>query len=86
MAQPIRLDITSLTLGEAAEAEEQSGKSIQALVKGRATMLLLAVFVHELRSSEQPRSWSELANLPLLDVSSLISQSQPDGQSVKSSD
>ena len=79
----ITLDITSLTLGEAAEAEFQSGKTIQQLAKGRASLLLLATFVHELRSSEQPRNWQELSNLPLLDVSSLTSQSSPDGPSVK---
>ena len=63
MAQ-VKFDITTLTLGEAAEAETQSGKSIQQMAKSRASLLLLAVFVQELRNSEQPRSWQELPTCP----------------------
>lgn len=71
----VTLDITTLTLGEAAAAEIASGATIQQLAKGRATLRLLAMFVHELRTSAAPRSWSELSNLRLLDASSSTSQS-----------
>lgn len=73
--QTVTLDISTLTLGEAAAAEIQSGATIQQLARGRATLRLLAMFVHELRTSAQPRSWQELSNLRLLDVSSSTSQS-----------
>lgn len=71
----ITIDITTLTLGEAAAAEVASGLTIQQLAKGRATLKLLALFVHELRHSERPRSWSDLSNLRLLDGSSSTSPS-----------
>jgi hypothetical protein len=85
MAQSITLDIQTLTLGELAEAERQSGLSFQVLIKGRANLILLALFVHELRSSEQPRSWSELSNLTLQDASSSMLPSPSDGPPAKSS-
>ena len=85
MAQSITLDISTLTLGEAAAAEYASGQNIQELIRSRASLIMLAMFVHDLRNSEQPRSWHELSNLSLLDASSLISQLLPDGPSVKSS-
>ena len=77
----VRLDITSVTLGEAAEAERQSGMTIQELAKGRATLKLLAMFVHELRHSAEPRSWSELSTLRLLDVSRSTSPADSAGVS-----
>jgi hypothetical protein len=84
MAQSITLDIQTLTLGELAEAERQSGLSFQVLIKGRANLILLALFVHELRSSENARSWQELSNLTLRDASSSIQRSPSDGPPVKS--
>lgn len=60
-----RLDVNTLTLGEMAEAEWQSGKPIADLVRSPTSVLILALFVHELRTSAQPRSWRELASLPL---------------------
>ena len=75
MAEMVTLDITTLTLGEAAEAEIASGKTLQQLVKAQTGRLLLALFVHELRSSGQPPNWSELSSRRLLDASSSIGQS-----------
>lgn len=57
------LDIATLTLGEMSEAERQSGRSFDGLLRGRATRKLLALFIHELRTSAQPRSWQELSDL-----------------------
>lgn len=77
----ITLDIRTLTLGELAEIERQSGRDATALlVAGRATRRLVALFVHELRSSEKPRSWQELANLRLLDGQSSMSPPSPAGR------
>jgi len=58
-----KLDVETLTLGEMAEAEAQSGRSFNSLLKGAATGKLLALWVHEYRNSEKPRSWQELSNL-----------------------
>ena len=74
----ITLDISTLTLGEAAAAEVASGYTIQQLARGRATLKILALFVHEYRHSERPRSWSELASLRLLDSSPSTSPSPSD--------
>lgn len=73
----ITFDVTTLTLGEAAAAEAQSGMTIGQIAKGRASLRLLALFVHELRTSGAPHSWAELSNLRLLDVSSSTTPTQP---------
>lgn len=57
------LDITTLTLGEMAELEAQSGRSFTSLLRGAATGKLVALWVHESRTSEKPRSWQELSAL-----------------------
>jgi hypothetical protein len=58
------LDIASLTLGEMSDLERDSGRSMDALLKsGRATLLLVALWVADRRSSEKPRSWRELCDL-----------------------
>ena len=57
------LDVATLTLGEMAEAEAQSGRSFNTLLRGAATAKLLALWVHEYRNSEKPRSWQELSSL-----------------------
>jgi hypothetical protein len=76
----ITLDIDSLTLAEMALAEEQSGRSFDRLLTaGAATRRLLALWVHEQRSSERPQTWSELGNRRLSDVSSSTSPSEPAG-------
>lgn len=77
----VTLDISTLTLGEAAKAEQQSGMTIQQLSRSSAGTILLAMFVHELRSSAEPRSWSELSNLRLLDVSSSTRRARSAGAS-----
>ncbi len=58
------LDIGTLTLGEMATLEEQSGRSMDKLLTaGSATRRLLALWVAESRSSAKPRSWHELSAL-----------------------
>ena len=58
------LDIGTLTLGEMAQLELESGRSMDSLLKGRATLLLVALWVADHRqSSGQPRSWQELGSL-----------------------
>jgi hypothetical protein len=76
----ITLDLDSLTLGEMTEAERQSGQDFYTmLTRGKATRRLLALFIHELRSSATPRSWHELAaRRPLAEISS-SSPSSPAG-------
>ena len=75
----ITLDVSTLTLGEAWAAERESGATLQQMLRSQAARKLLAVFVHELRSSEKPRSWQELSNLRLLDGSSSTSRSDSAG-------
>ena len=82
----LTFDITTVTMGELAEAEQQSGKDYQTLMRTGMSRALLALFIHELRSSAQPRSWNELSNLRVLDESSWTSLSEQDGVSAKSSD
>lgn len=77
----VTLDVSTLTLGEAAEAERQSGMTIGELARGRASLKLLALFVHGLRNYAPAPSWSELSNLRLLDASSSTTQPTPDGAS-----
>lgn len=75
------LDLDTLTLGEMAEAERQTGTDFTALfARGSATRTLLRVFIHELRSSERPRSWHDLAALKRRAASSSISPSPPAGR------
>jgi hypothetical protein len=79
--QTITLDVTTLTLGEAADAEIASGLTLQQMLRSQAARKLLALYVHELRSSGPKRNWSELSSLHLLDGSSSISPSVPGGVS-----
>jgi hypothetical protein len=81
------LDVGTLTLGEMAEVERQSGRSFGSLLTaGHATRSLLRLFVHELRTSERPRSWHALADLRPLGSSSSDSRSSAAGRRAKSSD
>lgn len=58
------LDLGTLTLGEMAAIEEQSGRSMDKLLTaGSATRRLLALWIAESRSSATPRSWHELSAL-----------------------
>jgi len=81
----VTFDVSTLTLGEAATAEAQSGQTIQQLLRGMASRRILGMLVHELRSSEQPRSWHELSILRLLDVTSSTLQSRSAETAAKSS-
>ena len=72
----VTLDITTLTLGEAAAAEMASGIPIRKMAASPAALRILAMFVHEYRTSDEPRSWSELSSLRLLDVRSSTSRSR----------
>jgi hypothetical protein len=74
------LDVTTLTLGEMAEAERQSGRSFDNLLtSGTATRRLLALFIVESRTCAQPRSWQQLADLRPYDSSSSPLPSEPAG-------
>ena len=77
----VTLDLSTLTLREAAEAERQSGWTIGEIAKSRTALKVLALFVHGLRSSAHAPSWSELSDLRLLDVSSSTSRSPGAGAS-----
>ena len=59
----ITLDVKTITLGEMEEAEHQSGRDFQELLRqGSATRRLLGLFLHEWRSSGQPPSWRTLSD------------------------
>jgi len=64
----VTFDLGTLTLGEAAEAERQSGMPISTMTSSPMTLRMLALFVHGLRTSEQPPLWSDLSSLRLLDA------------------
>ena len=85
-APTITLDLSTLTLGEMSNAEIASGQDFDRLLRGRVSRRLLALWVHEQRTSERPRSWRELASLRLSDVGSSTSPLPSDGPSAKSSD
>ena len=65
----VTFDLGTLTLGEAAEAERQSGLALSAMLRSPHTRRMLGLFVHLLRTSGSRPSWSDLSNLRLLDVS-----------------
>ena len=71
--EQIRFDIDTLTLGEMAAAEVASGLDSSVLLSRSAHRLMLAVFVHRLRSSGKPPSWQELESLRLQDARSSTS-------------
>jgi len=74
----IKLDLSTLTLGEASSAEQSSGLSIDKMAKG-ATLRLLAMYVHGLRTYDVPPSWSELSSLGATAVLQSSSPAQSDG-------
>ena len=74
------LDWGSITIGEMVETERQAGRSFSDLLKaGKATRMLVGLFLSELRYSDKPRSWSELGDLRISGASGSISASSPDG-------
>jgi len=79
----VTLDITTLTLGEAIAAEQAAGMSVHAMSRSSAAVKVLAMFVHVLRTSGEPPSWSELSSLRLVDVQPSTSRSRPAGASQK---
>lgn len=91
----LELDIDSLTLGELVLLERESGSSwAQLFRQGPATRRLLALWLHELRMTRDPRStsyeprpsWSQLANRPAHDVFRSTSLSLSGGPSQTPSD
>lgn len=81
------LDLDTLTLGEMADVERASGQSFtDLLAAGRATRALLALYIHESRTSERPRSWRELASLRPFDGSRSTLRSSRAGRSATSND
>lgn len=74
----ITLDISTLTLGEASRAEQDSGLSIEEMARG-ATLRLLAMYVHGLRTYDVPPKWSELSSLGAIAVLSSRSPDISDG-------
>jgi len=65
-------DMETLTLGELAAVERASGLSATVLMKGAVSKMLVALYVHRLRNSDEPPSWRELESLRVLDAPSLI--------------
>jgi hypothetical protein len=63
----LTLDVNTLTLGEMSQLEVESGQPFAQLLgtalRGGATRRLLALWVHEHRSSAKPRSWRQLGDL-----------------------
>ena len=81
----IKLDLSTLTLGEASSAEQSSGISIDKMARG-ATLRLLAMYVHGLRNFDVPPDWSELSSLPATAVLRSSSPEDSAGASQTSSD
>lgn len=81
----ITLDIDTLTMGEAVAVEQASGLPIEKLSKG-ASLRMMALYVHGLRTYDVPPSWSELANLGALAVVSSRSRASSGGPSPRSND
>jgi len=81
VATEVTLNLSTLTLGEAAQAEIESGLTLQQMIRSSAARKILALYVLELRSSGDRRSWSELSSLRLLDGLSSTSPSAPAGVS-----
>ena len=80
MTETVTLNLETVTLGEMAAVEQAAGRDFLDLWQaGRATRRLTALYVHELRTSETPRSWQELSALRLLDGSSSTSPARPAG-------
>lgn len=82
----ITLDVSTLTLGEAAEAERASGWSISEIARSKTAMRVLAMYVHGLRHYDVRPSWSELSSLRALDALSSTSSKPGAGDSETSSD
>lgn len=79
--QDVTVDVSTLTLGELSAIEIASGLSFERILRARMTFRLALLYVHELRSSERPRSWQELSSLRLSDVSPSTSPSASAGPS-----
>lgn len=77
----IEFDVDTLTLGEMIAVEEASGKDIAVLLSRSGHRRMVAVYVHQLRSSAQPPSWQSLASLRVLGDLPSTSDSSPDGGS-----
>lgn len=81
----VTLDLNTITLGEALEVERQSGQDFTDLLRRRTTRNVVVLFIHELRTSDKPRSWHELLSLRISDSPFSISRSDSTGLSAKSS-
>lgn len=79
----ITLDVGTLTLGEAVKVEQASGLPIEKLSRG-ASLRMMALYVHGLRTYDVAPSWSELENLGALAVVSSRSRVSSDGHSPRS--
>lgn len=77
----IKLDVDTLTLGEMMAAEAASGVDINVLLKRPAHRQVLALYVHQLRTSDELPSWKQLSGLKVLGDLPSTSDSQPDGDS-----
>ena len=80
----VTFDLETLTMGEASEAERQSGQPLSALLRSPVSRRMLGMFVHALRHYDKPLSWSDLSSLRLLDVSRSSSPEPSDNLSARS--
>lgn len=71
----VKLDLSTVTLGEAAEAEKSSGWALAEILKSTIARRVLAMFLHGYRNYDEWPSWNELASLRAVDVSSSTSDS-----------
>lgn len=81
MAENVKLDLDSLTLGEIMAAEDASGIDGSKLLKMSGHRRVLALFVNRLRTSGNAPEWQELTSLRLLDASPGPSPSPVDSPS-----
>lgn len=77
----ITVDLMTMTLGEMAEVERQSRRSIdELLTAGKASRRMVGLFVHALRTSDAPPSWSAISSRPLSERPFSDSPSSPAGR------
>lgn len=82
--ETLTLDLATVTLGELADLEAETGVSAAVLIaRGSATRTMIGAWIASRRSGT-PRSWAEIRDLRLLDGRSSISPSPSAGRRARS--
>lgn len=73
------LDVDTLTLGELMDVEIASGRSVDVLLRGRASRRMLGLYFHLWRTYGSEPPWHALASLRVLGASPSAPASRPAG-------